>query len=601
MKPIRLQFVTLFLVVAVTLAARAEGAAITGVVSDSHGTPQMGALVQVISLQGAASNALMAHAVYTDMHGRYTIPNVIPGKYQLKATAALFLPALRENLQLRPGAQAVVNLTLSTLFEAVQWLPAQKRKADEPADDWKWTLRSAANRPILRMLEDGPLVTVSTSNERQKPSLQARVAVESGDGGFAHGGIHNVFTVDRVLGDGTGVILRADLGSPESGYQAGPSADLSAGYERKINPMTTVRSVMSYQEHPELIGGVGALGFQTVTMQNAEQTLLGDMLAIEAGSEMTAIRMGGGAIDVRPFAKVTLHPADDVLVAYRVATARDLQGWEDMDAVQPDLPVAVMSAGQSNRRQGLRVEKGVHQEISLSRKTGGGLIEAAYYRDDLMDPVISGGGTLSGAEIAAGNVLADPSTGNFRMLGPGFRASGLRFSAIEPLTPTLWAVLEYTTGSALGLPQFEASPASAFVTRNALQPDSSIMVQARPNGGLQAAANSLVAQNAESVTVALRGKVLHTGTYLRAAYRWQPQSTVTAVDSYHAFSDQPYFSFFVRQPLYFRHFVPHGVEALVDVTNLLAQGYHPFLSSDGHTLFFAQSPRVLQGGLSFVF
>ena len=71
--------------------------------------------------------------------------------------AALFVPAMRDNLQLRPGREAMVNLTLNTLFESATWLPAERRKADEPSDDWKWTLRSAANRPILRMVEDGQM------------------------------------------------------------------------------------------------------------------------------------------------------------------------------------------------------------------------------------------------------------------------------------------------------------------------------------------------------------------------------------------------------------------------------------------------------------
>lgn len=602
-------------------AAATPAAAISGVVRDAHGTPQMGALVQVISLQAGeaalASDAALAGMAYTDLHGHYMIPGISPGKYQLKATEALFLPTLRENLQLRAGAQAVVNVTLSTLFEAVQWLPAQKRKADEPSDDWKWTLRSAANRPILRMLEDGPLVNVSTSNEQQKPSLQARVAVESGDGGFGYGGIHNVFTVDRVLADGTGVILRADLGSQQSfSYPAGASADLTAGYQRKVNPMNTMRSVVSYQSHPEIANGRGLGGLQVLTMQNAEQTMLGDMLALEAGSELTAVRMGGDGMALRPFAKITMHPSDDVLVAYRVATARDLQGWEDMDAVQPEIPVAVMQPG-ANGRGGLHLEQGLHQEISLSRKTGRGLVQAAYYQDRMANPVISGGGILSGIDIAAGNVMADPATGNFRMFGPGYSANGLRFTVTEPLTQTMWAVLEYTSGSALAMGQGIGQASGQAAGQGLLQTGTGMSSQpwaesirtanvgafhtAAANDSLQAAAAGLGVESASSFTVALRGEVVHSGTHLRAAYRWQPESTVTAVDPYNAFSDQPYFSFYIRQPLHCRHVIPHGVEALVDVTNLLAQGYHPVLSSDGHTLFFAQSPRVLEGGLSFNF
>ena len=47
--------------------------------------------------------------------------------------------------------------------------------------------------------------------------------------------------------------------------------------------------------------------------------------------------------------------------------------------------------------------------------------------------------------------------------------------------------------------------------------------------------------------------------------------------------------------------LPPGLEATIDVTNLLAEGYQPFLSADGRTLFLAQSPRTIRGGLSFTF
>jgi hypothetical protein len=47
--------------------------------------------------------------------------------------------------------------------------------------------------------------------------------------------------------------------------------------------------------------------------------------------------------------------------------------------------------------------------------------------------------------------------------------------------------------------------------------------------------------------------------------------------------------------------LPPGLEATIDVSNLLAEGYQPFLSADGQTLFLAQSPRTIQGGLSFTF
>jgi hypothetical protein len=76
---------------------------------------------------------------------------------------------------------------------------------------------------------------------------------------------------------------------------------------------------------------------------------------------------------------------------------------------------------------------------------------------------------------------------------------------------------------------------------------------------------------------------------------------MTAVNSFAAFSDQAYLSFFIRQPIRCGGMLPQGLEATVDVTNLLEQGYRPLLSQDGRTLFLAQSPRMVQAGLAFNF
>jgi hypothetical protein len=95
--------------------------------------------------------------------------------------------------------------------------------------------------------------------------------------------------------------------------------------------------------------------------------------------------------------------------------------------------------------------------------------------------------------------------------------------------------------------------------------------------------------------------VLRTGTKLCAAYRWQPRHLVTAVGPYDALGDQAYLSFYLRQAVRWGDMLPPGLEATIDVTNLLAEGYQPFLSADGRTLFLAQTPRTIQGGLSFTF
>lgn len=101
-------------------------------------------------------------------------------------------------------------------------------------------------------------------------------------------------------------------------------------------------------------------------------------------------------------------------------------------------------------------------------------------------------------------------------------------------------------------------------------------------------------------SAAVRGKLPRAGTDWRASYRWQDARTVTPVDAFSDTAQDPYLSLFLRQPIRLGR-LPNGVEALVDVRNLLAEGYRPFLSRDGSTLYFAQAARCVEGGLSFSF
>jgi hypothetical protein len=95
--------------------------------------------------------------------------------------------------------------------------------------------------------------------------------------------------------------------------------------------------------------------------------------------------------------------------------------------------------------------------------------------------------------------------------------------------------------------------------------------------------------------------VIHSGTQVRASYRWQPEGVVTAVNPFAPFSDQAYLSFFIRQPVRCGGLLPAGLEATVDVTNLMEQGYRPVVSKEGRTLFLAEAPRTVQAGLAFNF
>jgi hypothetical protein len=545
-------------------SAMAAPAVVSGVVRDTQGVAQMGAMVQVL----AVGSATVATA-FTDMYGRYRIANLVPGKYQVRATAVLFVPATRANLLLRTGMLATVNLTLSTLSDPVTWLPAQRRKPDEPGDDWTWTLRSAANRPILRMLGDGQVVSVAAEESPKSAKVGARISAMGGDGGFGQGGVRNMVALDRVT-RGSDLVLRGGVAAGPGGRQA---TELDAGYQSTAQFMGASRLVVSFASHPELIGPGGA-GAQEMRMASARKIQLGDAVDVEAGGTVYAIHTGGTALTTQPFLKVTVHPGEVWAVRYRLATSRDVQGYDGLDSIASDLPVAAMSGGR------LCTEGGNHQEIAVSRNAGRGSVEVAVYHDAIHHSAVGGTGAMSAADVMAGagtsGVLVDTATDSFRFLGAGYSANGVRLSVSEPVTANMWATLEVASGEALAMSRAGAE-------------------------GLPGVGAALHPEAAEMATAELKGKVQRTGTNVRASYRWQPARLVTTVAPYEAAGDPGYFSFYVRQALRWGDRLPAGLEATVDVTNLLAEGYQPFLSADGRTLFLAQSARTVQGGLSFTF
>jgi hypothetical protein len=171
-------------------------------------------------------------------------------------------------------------------------------------------------------------------------------------------------------------------------------------------------------------------------------------------------------------------------------------------------------------------------------------------------------------------VLADPTTGTFEVAAPGYSGRGLSVSVMQPITPVLSAWVEYDLGTAL-----------------------------RSDGSLVMTdlASTMTSHTAQAGSAALRGRIAHTGTAMRVEYRWQPVRTLTQVNAYNATPEEAYMSFYVRQRLWCGKLLPQGVDAVVEATNLLEQGYQPILAPDGQTLFLAQVPRAIQGGLSFNF
>ena len=218
-----------FLVTVMSLALPAWSApdpgTISGYVRSATGVPQMGAVVEVL---GAA---MLSPRVFTDDRGFYSIKGLAPGSYTVKVSAPSFLPALREKLGLRPGAKLMVNVTLTTLFEAIQLGPLRGPGDDE---DWKWTLRSVANRPVLRVLPDGTHAVVQTGDSGGDRDLKGKLVFMAGSSSEGFGGPSDVstgFSVEHSFMSSGTLSVHGNLG-----YGGGvPTAVIRTSYSNRFN------------------------------------------------------------------------------------------------------------------------------------------------------------------------------------------------------------------------------------------------------------------------------------------------------------------------------------------------------------------------------
>jgi hypothetical protein len=519
-----------------------------------------------------ADSSVVAIA-HTDARGLFLLEDLLPGVYQIKASDESFLPSLRQNLRVLAHHKTVANITLSTLFDAVQWLPAERRPADEPADDWKWTLRSETNRPVLRFSDEGPVMVSEGNGPVQS---RARVTTSGGLRSFGDGGLRHGMEYEGTGSKGEHTLLRTSLNVTD-----GLQADYMAAYENEIAPGRVVRTVAAYTDMPDLTGGpYGAGRYQAATLRTAETSELTPILRTEIGNELLAMRLvgtqGGTEVVGRPFGSLILHVGDTTL-AYRVSTSRTAQDAAALADDETLLPSVAQRAGNAT------LEHGLHQEIRLRHTAErGATVQVVAFHDRTVNPLVQGSGWISDADAASGDLLIDPVSGVFRTAGNTYAGYGFSAGAMVPLGSAIAISTDVEAGPALEDPYVQSELASQERT-------------------IEQSLAALRPRLTPAVTVGAEGNLQKARTYWRASYRWQPRNTVTTVNPYASAASDAYLSILLRQPIRIGRIIPGGTQAVVDMRNLLAQGYCPFVTPDGSTLFFAQADRSIAGGIAFTF
>lgn len=539
------------------LAADRSGA-ISGYVRDASGTAQMGAVVHIV---GPAARNL---TVFTDGTGFFSAAGLLPGLYSIKVSAPAFLPAMLERVGLQAGSSIQLKVTLNTLLNAVNIGPL--RQTDDQ-DGWKWTLRSVANRPVLRVFDD-PASGAEQQNHELKGSLSF-VAGSAAEGYGSGSDMSTGFSVERSIFSSDRIEVSGNVG-----YGDGlPGALLRASYSHRLldgsGPSMAVTARRFAPSDPYL----GNATLQSFAVNAADDVNLGNVVELKFGSQLETIQFLGRVSAFRPYASLDYHVSPNTVVSYEYRTSEPNteigntldNGSAELADSDPRLSVENFAA---------KLESAHHHELNVSHRFGDSNVQFALFSDRVDNTALLGSGEIT---AAGGFVLPDAYSDTFTYAGDTLDGGGVRIVLQRKFCSDLSGTLDYAYGGALDL--------------------------TKPDVELQEARQWIRAERRHAIAAKLSGTLPGTHTRVIASYRWTSGPSLTPVDMFNASPGQsdPFLNLVIRQPIPSLGFLPAHMEALIDLRNLLAEGYVPVVGHDGQTVYLVQAARSVRGGVAISF
>ena len=518
----------------------------------------MGAVVQIA---GAASRNL---TVFTNGTGYFSATGLLPGIYSVKISAPSFLPAMLEKVGLRPGDDIHLRVTLNTLLNAVNIEPRVKAVDD---DDWKWTLRSAVNRPVLRVFDD-PTSDVEQQNHELKASLSF-LAGSAADGYGSGSDMSTGFSIERSIFATDRIGLSGNVA-----YGDGlPTAFLRASYAHRLMDGTGPSMALTVRRFAPSDPYLGNSTLQSVALNAADDVTVDDVVELKFGSQFDTIQFLGRVNAFRPYGSLNFHLSPNTILAYDYTTSLPNEQIENnLDNDSSDLRESDPRLSVENFAT--KVESAHHQELNVSQRIGKSNIQVAVFSDHVDNTALLGAGEVT---AAGGYLLPDVYSGTFSYLGDRLDTRGFRLVLQRKFCSDLSATLDYAYGGALDL--------------------------TKPDVELQQARQWMNTERRHAIAAKLSGNVPGTHTRVIASYRWLNGPALTPVDMFNASPGEtdPFFSLVIRQPIPTLGFLPAHMEALIDLRNLLAEGYVPVMGRDGQTVYLVQAARAVRGGVAISF
>lgn len=535
-----------------------------GFVSDAAGRPAAGAVVEV-RRAGLAQTPLERR---TSAQGLFRLAGLTPGTYYVQAGKGAQVAA-PQRVQIRASERALLLINLPRLLQSVQFGAPAGVHSDRA---FQWALRQQTIwRPILRLQPE---------TQPSEP-LAGYVALTAGGGSnaFESPALATEFRLDSTLWGGERVSLQGQVGANGVGSTIGGSGDTSI--QATLRPTDAANpSRLRVALRQVTVAGLTALpALRVMSLNYGTGINLGDRAEIQIGSLLDAVSMTNTLAAIDPYLRARLKVGDEGELEYLAASAPPPVRFVGVMAEAAD-PLS----GVTLRHNRAQLEQALHQEVRYSDSIAAGdTLTAAVYEDHFSRTAVNGAYGLSGAGASA---LSDPSLGGallpdvyndmFLADGGSYGGWGYRFVLDHRLSATWRADFGFADGPVL-------APAGADWS-----------------GAL---ASNLKAARAHAFTVKLTGVTPLTHTQVVCSYRALSRLAATGLDLYDSTGDESnsYANLYFKQPLPGALGGGGRVAAMVEIHNLLAQGYIPMLGSDGHTLYLIQTARSLRGGLTFNF
>jgi len=565
--------------------------AITGVVSNNLGIPQMGATVLLYNKQDRALTKIQ-----TDARGEFKFAGLLPDLYSIRVSLTSFLPAFKRDIQVQPGLRSVLHVNLSTLLSTIQLsYPAALESGSIMSDDWKWVLRTAtATRPVLRLLESKPGAAPVDPAERAAIFSDTRgvLKVSAGEGSIAS-------NIANEADMGTAFALATSLygnnllqvsGNVGYGSQTGtPSAAFRTSYSRNVAGMTpevslTMRQLfMPARLNAALAGNDAALPMlRSMSASFDDSTDIADGVTLRYGTTLDAVTFLDHMSYFSPYAQLTAGSLDSgkLVLTYTSGNARpDLGAADSIEAdFQHDLNTLGMFPRISLRDGRSKIQRGEDYEIAYARRFGSRTYSISAYHEVIHNAALSmvaPDGMLSGADV-----LPDLFTGNSVFNIGDHQNSGYSAAVTQSFGEHISATVTYGSEGALAVGTRELVTNSPDELRSMIHSGRKHAATARVN---------LTAPRAGTRVVA---------SYQVADQRWAMSGNLYSTQPGRQL---PGLNIYIRQPLPRVGLLPWRMEATADLRNMLAQGYLPLTTSGGQHVLLVDTPRTFRGGLSFIF